>query len=237
MGEGRTLLLTRPRAQSEAFAALVAERLPGRFRAVIAPLIEVRALPGVPDLAGVGGLAFTSANGVEQFAARSDDRSFTAWCVGEMTAAAACAAGFEARSAEGDVAALAALIAAEWRPGAGEILHLRGRFAAGDLVAALAAAGVPGRAAEIYDQRPVAVSGEAAALLAAGGVEVASFFSPRTALLFVGEAAQRRWNLSRTVAVSLSEAADAALAALAFGERRVAAHPGREGMLAALAAV
>ena len=69
-----------------------------------------------------------------------------------MTAAAARQAGFAARSADGDVADLAALVVAAHRPGAGAFLHVRGAHAAGDLVGRLAAAGVPARAAAIYDQ-------------------------------------------------------------------------------------
>ena len=73
MAEARPLILTRPKPQSEAFAAAVGERLPGRFRVIVAPLMAIVALPGTLDLAGVQGLLFTSANGVEQFAARTRD--------------------------------------------------------------------------------------------------------------------------------------------------------------------
>ncbi len=235
MAEARTLLLTRPRSQSEAFAAELGARLPGRFHPVIAPLIEVTPLPGVPDLSGLQGLLFTSANGVAQLAARSPERGLPAWCVGEMTAAAARAAGFAARSADGDMTALVALVARAHRPGGGAFLHLRGRHAAGDLVAALTAKGVPARAAEIYDQRPCPVVPEVRSLLARGDVEVLAFFSPRTARLFAEGAAD--WTLADATVVSLSPAADSALAGVGVGHRRIAAQPTREGMLAALAAL
>ena len=71
MADPRTLLLTRPRAQSQAFAEVLAARLPGRFRPVISPLLEIVPLPAPLDLDGLQGLIFTSANGVEQFAART----------------------------------------------------------------------------------------------------------------------------------------------------------------------
>ena len=89
MAVPRTLLLTRPRAQSEAFAEVLAAELPGRFRAVVSPILEIVPVAAALDLDGLQGLIFTSANGVEQFAARTPERSLTAWCVGEMTAAAA----------------------------------------------------------------------------------------------------------------------------------------------------
>jgi uroporphyrinogen-III synthase len=237
MAAPRTLLLTRPRAQSAAFAEVLAERLPGRFRPVLAPLIEIVALPAPLDLERVQGLIFTSANGVEQFAARTPDRSLPAWCVGAMTAAAARQAGLAARSADGDVADLAALVAREHRPGAGDFLHLRGAHATGDLIGRLTAAGVPARAAEIYDQAPRPLSEEARDLLARGRIDVLTFFSPRTARLFAAEAAGAGWDLSRTVAVSLSAAADAAFAGPAPASRRIAATPTRDGMLAALKAI
>ena len=72
MAEPRTLLLTRP---AGAVAGLRRRRwrrgCPGGSAPVVAPLIAIAPLPGALDLEGVQGLIFTSANGVEQFAARS----------------------------------------------------------------------------------------------------------------------------------------------------------------------
>ena len=152
MAEPETLILTRPLPQSEAFAAALAREMPGRFAVLVAPLIAIAPVPGAIDLAGLQGILFSSANGVEQFAARQPARDLPAYCVGDMTAAAARAAGFAARSADGDVDDLAAMVIAAHRPGAGAFLHVRGRHAAGDLVGRLAAAGVPARAAG--DLRP-----------------------------------------------------------------------------------
>jgi uroporphyrinogen-III synthase len=235
MAEPRTLLLTRPAAQAEAFAAIVEAELPGRFRPVVSPILAIVPRPAPLDLDGLQGLVFTSANGVEQFAAQCAERGLTAWCVGEMTAAAARRAGFAARSADGAVGDLAALVAAGHRPGAGGFLHLRGTHAAGDLVAMLAARGVPARAAVIYEQAPQPLTGQARALLRAGGIDVVALFSPRTARLFAAAGRGAGWDLSRSVAVSLSAAADAALVGLAPGVRRVASAPTRAGMLAELA--
>jgi uroporphyrinogen-III synthase len=232
-----TLILTRPRRQSEAFAAAVAEAMPGRFAVLVSPLIEIAPVAGALDLGGLQGIVFTSANGVEQFTARSPERGLVAWCVGDMTAAAAEAAGFEARSADGDVNALAALVVAANRPGAGAFLHVRGRHAAGDLVGNLTAAGVAARAAEIYDQTPLRLAGPARGLLAQGGPAVLALFSPRSARLFAAEARDAGWPLGRVTAVSIAAAADAGLAGLGLGRRVLAETPGRAGMLAALASL
>jgi uroporphyrinogen-III synthase len=237
MPEPKTLLLTRPEPQARAFAAELEAALPGRFTPVLAPLIAIAPLPAPLDLDGVQALLFTSANGVEQFAARCSDRSLPALCVGAMTAAAATRAGFAARAADGNVEALARLAAETHVSGAGAMLHLRGRHAAGDLTGLLAAAGVPARAAEIYDQRAVAISREAAALLATGRAEVLTFFSARTARIFADQAAAARWPLAAATAVALSAATDAGLGATALGRRLVAPASDQRGMLQALASL
>jgi uroporphyrinogen-III synthase len=235
MPERRTLLLIRPAAQAADFAAALEVALPGRFRTVAASVIEILSLPGAVDLEGVGGLLFTSANGVAQFAARVSRRDLPAYCVGAMTAAAARKAGFDAASAGGDVAALAALVAARHPPEAGPLLHVRGRHAAGDLSGRLAAAGFEVRAAEIYDQRPCAPGPEALALLRDGTAEVVAAFSPRSARIFAEAAQTEYWDLAGATAVALSGAADAGLGGTGFTRRIVAAAPTRDGMIAALA--
>jgi uroporphyrinogen-III synthase len=229
----RRLILTRPRAQSEAFAAVLEARLPGRFAVTVAPLLEIEALPGLPDLAGIAAFAFTSANGVEQFAARSAERGLTAYCVGEMTAATAARAGFSTRSADGDVVALAALIAREHRGGA--VLHVRGRHAAGDLVGRLAAAGVPARPAVLYEQRERPLPAAVVTALAEGAA--VALFSPRTAGLFADGARAGGWELGRASAVALSGAAAAPLDGVGFGRVVVAASPIRAAMFEALGAL
>jgi uroporphyrinogen-III synthase len=235
MAPPRTLILTRPRPQAEAFAAALEARLPGRFRPVIAPLMTIAPVAGPIELAGVAALVFTSANGVEQFAARTTERTLPAFCVGAMTAEAARRAGLAARSADGDVEALAGLIATALRPADGPLLHVRGRHAAGDLAGRLGAAGFETRAAEIYDQRPCPIDGEARALLAAGGADAVAVFSPRSAALFAGLAASAGWSLAAATAVALSAAAAAPLEGLGFGRRVTAAEPTRAGMIAVLA--
>lgn len=235
MPERIPLLLTRPAAQSGAFAAALEAALPGRFEPVIAPLIEIRPEAGPVALDGAVALVFSSANGVEAFVARSAERGLPAFCVGRMTAEAARREGFAAESADGDVEALARLVAAGYRPGSGDVVHVRGTRAAGDLIGRLSRAGVPARALRLYDQAAVPLAPEAAARLAAGGVPALAFFSPRTAALFAAATAAEGWNLSGATAFSLSPAVDAALRGIGFGVRRVAAEPSRSGMIAALA--
>ncbi|MFT3975371.1 MAG: uroporphyrinogen-III synthase [Amaricoccus sp.] len=230
----RALILTRPAAQSADFAAALARRLPGRFApVVVAPLLAIAPAGGPVELAGVGGLLFTSANGVEAFAAASPERRLPALCVGAMTAAAARDAGFEALSADGDVDALASLAACWWRPGGGDLLHVRGRHAAGDLLGALSARGVPARAAELYEQVTLPLPPEAQGIIARGDPVVVPLFSPRTARAFAQAVAGL--DLGAVTVVGLSAAVAAAVPVA--GRRVVAPGPGREGMLAALDAL
>lgn len=223
-----TLLLTRPEAQSRAFAAAVAEAVPGRFRFLVSPLLAIRHRPDPVAPGGAALLAFTSANAVEAFAGRSPDRTPRAFCVGASTAAAARAAGFAVSVAEGDAGALARLIAAE---STGPVLHLRGAHAAADLAALL-----PGRAVQdqiVYDQVPLPPTPEADAIGRAGGIDAIAVFSPRSARLLAKAA--RSWDLRRTATVAISAAADAPLGPLAIRRRLVADTPSRAAIIAALA--
>jgi uroporphyrinogen-III synthase len=233
-----TLLLTRPLPQSEAFAAALAARLPGRFRPVIAPLTAIVPRPDAAvELADAAALAFTSANAVAAYADRSPRRDLPAYCVGASTAAAARAAGFAARTAEGDAAALAALIARD-RPG--PVLHPRGAEAAADLAALLAALGVPARSVVLYDQVTAEPPAAADAALGAGAIDAVALFSPNAARRFAAAATARGWPLGRTATVAISAAADAPLAPLEAacgldpGRRHRAAAPSRAAMIEAL---
>lgn len=236
MAGPRRILICRPRDQAEDFAAALEAALPGRFVPVIAPLTGIAFRGGPVALAGARGLLFTSANGVAAFVAASGDRDLPALCVGEMTARAAREAGFRTASADGDVESLAALAAAQ--PAApGEWLHVRGRQAAGDLTGRLAAAGIPARGLELYDQSGLPMPAPAAALLARAQIPVATAFSPRSAARFARSAREAGWPLGGVTLVSLSAAADAAHEAPEPGRRVIAPRPGREGMIAALARI
>ncbi len=145
------LLITRPAADAKALAA----ELEARGHSVLcAPVIEIVMKPdAVPDLAGVKGLAFTSANGVRAFQPFAPAvRHFPAYAVGPQTAAALAAIGFtNVHIAGGDVESLANSITDDCPEG--PILHISGRDQAGDLVATLKAAGCAARRAVLYEAR------------------------------------------------------------------------------------
>jgi uroporphyrinogen-III synthase len=239
-GSSTEILLTRPEAESVAFAGAVSNRWPGAFTFRHLPLTRIEREAVVPDLSGVQALLFTSANGVRAFAAASERRDLPALCVGEGTAAAARLEGMPAESAGGDAGALSALAALAWQPGAGDYLHVRGRDTTGDLAGALAAEGIGVREAVLYDARAIsAVPVETAQALEEGRPALALFFSPRAASLFAAfaaEAAQagRGWALGRMTALAISRAAGQPVAGAGFRQVIAAPAPDRDGMLAAL---
>jgi uroporphyrinogen-III synthase len=180
-----TLLLTRPRAASESFAAEIAGGgLP--LDIVISPRMEIVPVDAPPPLAGDDALVFTSANAIP-FAGPGEGRR--AWCVGARTTRTARDAGFDAREAGACADALVARLLEE-RPGP-RLLHLRGRHQRGDVVERLRAAGHDTAAHVVYDQ--VALRPDAAFTSAlARDRLIVPLFSPRSASLF-SDAAQPDW--------------------------------------------
>lgn len=146
----RTAWITRAQPGAEATAARVREL---GIEPIVAPLLEVRPIAGADlDLAGVSALAFTSANAVAAFAARSPERAFRVFAVGDATAAAARQQRFASvLSAQGDVAALAAALAARRRELSGVILYPAAAEPAQDLAGALAAVGLETRQVALYE--------------------------------------------------------------------------------------
>ncbi|WP_162913159.1 uroporphyrinogen-III synthase [Rhodospirillaceae bacterium SYSU D60014] len=183
-------LITRP----EADAAPVAEALRARgLETTVEPLLTIRPLPDAPlDLEGVQALLFTSANGVRALAVHStaghsEIPDLPVFAVGDATAEAARAVGFErVESAAGDVDDLARLVRDRLDPAAGPLLHVAGTVTAGDLAGDLGEAGFELRRAVLYEAEPVdRLSPAVTEALADGAFDLVLFFSPRTACSFV----------------------------------------------------
>jgi uroporphyrinogen-III synthase len=227
-------LLTRPRAEAEALAGLLAQR---GIDSVIEPMLDIVDRDAtLPDLGGIQAILCTSANGVRALARTSDERRIPVFAVGDATARAACEAGFRTvESAGGDVEDLALLVIRRLRPSGGELLHVAGSDVAGDLTAALRATGFIVERAVLYEARAVeALSAATARLIGNGEIDLALFYSPRSAAIFarLAEAAKVTSGLAATVAVSISASADATLSRLPFRDRAVAAAPTQAALLA-----
>ena len=142
--------------RSQPGADVTAARLRERGLApLVKPVLQAETLPNaLIDLAGVDALAFTSRAAVTAFAALNPRRDLRVFAVGDATAEAARAAGYDAvRSAAGDAAALAGAIATgPDHPRL--VLHPAAEEPAADLVRLLADLGVAARATTVYRTVP-----------------------------------------------------------------------------------
>jgi uroporphyrinogen-III synthase len=226
-------LVTRPREESESLASALAVRGIG---AIIEPMMEIHYPAGETlDLAAVQAILCTSANGVRALARESGERALPLLAVGEATAARARAEGFTAvESAGGAVSDLVRLAAERLQPWGGRLLHVAGEAVAGDLVGALRAHGFVTERKVLYEARPVqALSRPAVCAMRRAMIDLALFFSPRTAAIFVKLAdIAGVAECCRTItAVAFSAAADEVLAALPWRDRRVAERPNQSALL------
>ncbi len=225
------VLLTRPKAQSRRFAAALAERFGPGLRVAISPLMVLRVLPAELPPGPFAGIVLTSEAGA-MVAGAWNGLPRRAWCVGDRTAAAARAAGFDAVSAQGDAGALIARILASGERG--PLLHLRGQDSRGDVAARLSDAGIPTAEAVVYAQAPQPPTAEAHALLTGSPPVVLPLFSPRSALLFRASLAEIRAPLH--VAAISPDTADAAHD-LRPARLITAARPDAEAMLDAVSVI
>jgi len=186
------LLVTRPQPEG----AHTADALRRRGHAVtLAPLLTIEPLAFALAPEPLGGVIMTSANAARAIAAypqRAQLASLAAFTVGHHTADAARAAGFaEVHSADGDRAALVALVRARYSgeaPGdqARALLYLAGEDRSGDLAGDLAAHGIRVLTVVAYRAEKVAQFPDAVATaLARGALDGVLHFSGRTAQAYL----------------------------------------------------
>jgi uroporphyrinogen-III synthase len=197
-----TLLLTRPVASAKAFANSLNPSVLSRVRLVISPLLEISGTGIIPSLAQVGGVIFTSANGVLH-APKGEGRP--AYCVGAQTTAEATAHGWTAHQMGDTAQELIAAICAD--PPECPLLHLSGRHTRGDIAQTLTNAGIATERVTIYEQSLLGL--DAAARLALQGPCVVPVFSPRSAAQLAKEA---HGKLDQAYIIALSDAVAGPLA-------------------------
>ena len=171
------LIVTRPAPDGARFANEVGAQLDVPI--LISPL---QTIVPIEAECHAQGFVFTSTNGVAQ-AERLGLASGPAWCVGDRTMREAEIAGFDAKSAHGNVEDLIAMILMQ-NPRM-ELAHIRGREARGDVAHRLSAAGVACADVIAYDQRPVDLSQEAKVAIEGANPAIIPLFSPRAAALLV----------------------------------------------------
>jgi len=223
--------ITRAQPGAEATAEQV-RRL--GHQAFVAPLLEVRTVGSGPlDLAGVGALAFTSANGVRALAGRMPAPDLPVFAVGAATARAARAAGFaQVTASDGGVAALAEAILRRRATFAGAVLQPGATELAGDLAGALQAGGVAARALPLYETRVRALT--PAELAQIPRLDVALVHSAKGAAALAAALAAHPAPQLRVA--GLSAAALRPLAATPLAARQVAARPSEAALLDLIAA-
>jgi uroporphyrinogen-III synthase len=229
-------LITRPLVDSHDLADALRAR---GFAPMVEPMLTITFLDATPpDRARYQGVLATSANGVRALARLAPWRDLPIWAVGDASAREARKLGFaRVESASGDVAALAALVAARADPAAGPLLHVAARLLAGDLGGALAAKGFNVDKAVLYESVTAeTMSPTLADALHQGRIAVALFFSPRTAATFVtlAEKAGCGESLRRIKALALSAAVAETLSSLPWRAVEVADRPDQSALLALL---
>ncbi len=233
---GLRALVTRPREEAENLSAVLATR---GIKPLVEPLIEIHCrMPEPFDLNGIQAILCTSAIGVRALARAKGERRVPLLAVGDATAARARAEGFgSVESAGGDVGDLARLAGARLRPQNGPLLYAAGNAVAGDLAGLLRAQGFTVERRVLYEARAAAALSPAAIdSLRASAIAFALFFSPRTAAIFarLADVAGVGECCAKVTAVSISRAADAALAGLPWHGRRIAERPNQPALLDAL---
>jgi len=176
----RSIILTRPQAESEAQAAVL--RAQGHS-VIISPVLDI--VPRdfiVPPLSTYQALVFTSLQAVDVFAARCPTRDLPVYTVGDVTAQRVKAAGFtDIRSASGSLESLNTLLAGAGLVTDWSVLHVSGDVVRG----AVAVPGVKVERLIVYHAVAAqTLTPEAKAALAAHTAKAVLFFSPRSAEIF-----------------------------------------------------
>lgn len=210
------------------------------IESILAPMLSVEFLEPRPAAADiVAAYAVTSRNGADALARYTADRTKPVFAVGAATARRLAGNGFTAvESADGDAAALAALIRRRMEPNAGPLVFLSAETVAGDLEPELLDAGYDLRRIVAYRSNPVSgLPPEAAAALRGGQLDGALFFSPGTGRTFVSlvEEAELAASCRGMTAYCMSEAVADSVRALPWSEVRVAVAPNMRDLLSLLA--
>lgn len=224
-----TVLLTRPEAQSQRFAADLLNQL-GPLRIVISPLMVPEF--GSCDLTGRSytGIILTSetaADSARRILASGQTLPRQAFCVGDRTAKAAQAAGFDAISANGDAAALIGLI--QSIAPVGPLLHLRGADTRGEVAETLTKGGIVTESVATYAQLAQPLSEQALQALTEKTPLILPLFSPRSASL-MATALPMSVHAPLWVA-AISPATSDAARGLAPAKSLMASHPDGKAML------
>lgn len=149
------VLLTRPRAQAQDFAARLQQETASAspYEIRIEPLSDIAATPfDTAAFDAADGLILTSTNAVARIASLAALRGKPAWCVGPVTTKHALAAGLHARDGGGDANTLLAHMLDARPPGLW--IHAHGAKLARDISGDLTKAGLQAKGIQVYAAHP-----------------------------------------------------------------------------------
>jgi uroporphyrinogen-III synthase len=172
------VLITRPQPDADDYAKRVEA---AGFKTLVEPVLRVEPLPfPVPDTGKYDGLVFTSTNGV-RLSPSGFDPDLSVYCVGKKTATEAKTRGFtNVISADGDAAALSALLREKAHNK--RLLHIHGRHVAGGGLKG------PGHIEDLIVYQTTRVLNLSPACIRAlkeKKIQAVTFFSARTARTFI----------------------------------------------------
>jgi uroporphyrinogen-III synthase len=150
-----------------------------------------------------------------------------AYCVGRSTAAAARAAGLDARSADGNAEDLVAAVLSD-APN-GRLVYIRGVDTSGDVANMLISNNIPTLSLQVYVQKTVPFERESLALLRQNTRIILPLFSPRSARIF--REAMPTDARADLYIVAMSDAVAQAADGIPHGSLVVAAQPDSAAML------
>lgn len=226
------VLITRPQGVAEALADALRQAAVDRgvpLDITLSPILDIRYFSLSTSIDSEVTLILSSAQAVAALVRAGQARGQRAFCVGKATAEAARKAGLAALSADGDAAALAALVRAQH--GTGPLVWLRGAHVRGDLMERLHAAGKDVTAIPVYDQVEKPLSTAALDLLRGWRTVLLPLYSPRSAALLGSACAGATAPLAL---ICISDAAAQNWTGPKPVDRVVAAHPDGAAMIDAL---
>ena len=223
-----TILMTRPERSARQFVQALGP-LPDGFEVVHSPLIDIKTTGPLPDLERIGGVVFSSKNGVAAWRDLGGPVVDTCYTIGDATADAAREIGFNPISASGAADDLVAHIIKD-RPTV-RLMHIHGTHTRGEIAKRLSVAGIPTDNATIYDQPLLPLSDRAKTVLAGNRPVILPLFSPRTAAQFVAEAAPN----APVLVAALSESVAKPLENINFTSLVIAEEPNSPSMICSVA--
>lgn len=230
------ILITRPEPDATRLADILKQM---GHDVIVAPMMTIANLPGTQvDIDGVQALLVTSANGARALGRATAFRDVRVYAVGSATAEAVKDEGFaDVISADGDVPSLANKVIAECDTAKGRLIHVAGTEVAGDLSGLMKTAGFDCERAVLYEAKATtAIPREVVDHLKKNGIDLALFYSPRTAAIFVENISKAKLteSMKSIQALCLSEAVAGKISGLPWLDVKVAEAPDQENLLALL---